>query len=859
MPSRGLDRACVAICIGAAAWLSLAGAARAGGSGLSTVVVVNTASSNSLALGNYYAERRQIPPRQVLRIAWTGAPTSWSLAEYEQILAAPLRTLLTGLGPASQVDTVALSMDIPYRVVGAAENNSTTSVLFYGFKTNNPPPRPQCVLFTSSTNRYAFSEDVFRQTAHGTNRECFLAAMLTAGSVEAACRLVDQGVGSDGTFPAQPVRLAKTTDPARNVRHLRFDNVLLDLAVDGRRTAYRTNSDQTSGLAPLAGFQTGLATLTVSAGTFDPGAVADSLTSYGGLLFEPSGQTSLLEFIHAGAAGSYGTVEEPCNYLEKFPDPLVYFYQARGFTLAEAYYQSLQSPAQGLIVGEPLAAPYARRAAGAWLSPTTNQALSGMAPLALEFQAASPAHPLERLDLYVDGCWHQTLAHLGPTQGNVLRVVLNGVVVDWPVPAQASLRSLATELAQALNALSVSNRTRVWAIPTGDRIELQSTDPVWAGADLTLSAASEAGAASACTVFLAAGQSRFVDSPARGSRSGTVQGVSQSGDWLQLAVTKTNGVEVLVAVTNSAVLLTTAELTFQLAQAVNGSPLLQGVDGLAIEDVFAESSQSISFRLVARAPGPMAAAIQARLSASPALSVSPATSSALDENLTDLRPRNHLTLTCGAASLAVSGLLDTSSLADGWHELEAVAFEGSHVRTQTRLSRWVQAQNSSLTATLASSAPLGAASLGDVLRFTASAGPGPVASIELFSTGGAWGTVTNTSAAEFAIPASNLGAGLHPFWVLATAADGQRYQTRPQRIRLSAAPLATAFPVSIRSQPIALAWPAVAGHVYDVLRAATVSGPFAVRASVPASQTEWLEWIDPSPDALQGFYRVVAR
>jgi hypothetical protein len=60
--------------------------------------------------------------------------------------------------------------------------------------------------------------------------------------------------------------------------------------------------------------------------------LGDSLTSYAGDILENSGQTPLLAFLEAGAAGSYGTVVEPCNYTEKFPDPVDYFYQARGFS-----------------------------------------------------------------------------------------------------------------------------------------------------------------------------------------------------------------------------------------------------------------------------------------------------------------------------------------------------------------------------------------------------------------------------------------------------------------------------------------------------------------------------------------------
>src|SRR6266446_4368746 len=49
----------------------------AGGSGLNTVVVINQASSNSCEVANYFIERRQVPPENVLRINWAGGNVSW--------------------------------------------------------------------------------------------------------------------------------------------------------------------------------------------------------------------------------------------------------------------------------------------------------------------------------------------------------------------------------------------------------------------------------------------------------------------------------------------------------------------------------------------------------------------------------------------------------------------------------------------------------------------------------------------------------------------------------------------------------------------------------------------------------------
>jgi len=70
----------------------------------------------------------------------------------------------------------------------------------------------------------------------------------------------------------------------------------------------------------------------------------------------------------------------------------------------------------------------------------------------------------------------------------------------------------------------------------------------------------------------------------------------------------------------------------------------------------------------------------------------------LEDNLSDLRPRNHLYVSSRATTLPVNFLCDTTQLPDGFHDLTAVAYEGTSVRTQTRVSRTVQVQNTSLSA-----------------------------------------------------------------------------------------------------------------------------------------------------------------
>jgi len=94
---------------------------------------------------------------------------------------------------------------------------------------------------------------------------------------------------------------------------------------------------------------------------FVPGAIADHLTSHGGHLSD-SGQMSSLRWLEAGATGSYGTVVEPCNFLDKFPHPAIVMGRyVRGETLIEAYWKSVAMPGQGWFIGEPLAAPFRRQ------------------------------------------------------------------------------------------------------------------------------------------------------------------------------------------------------------------------------------------------------------------------------------------------------------------------------------------------------------------------------------------------------------------------------------------------------------------------------------------------------------------
>src|SRR5436309_14775352 len=96
----------------------LSAPAWAAGSGLIVVVVVNQNSTNSVQLGNYYCEQRNVPPQNLLRINWSGGNVNWSSSELNTFLVSPLLAMLSARQLTNQIDYVVLSMDIPYQVLG---------------------------------------------------------------------------------------------------------------------------------------------------------------------------------------------------------------------------------------------------------------------------------------------------------------------------------------------------------------------------------------------------------------------------------------------------------------------------------------------------------------------------------------------------------------------------------------------------------------------------------------------------------------------------------------------------------------------------------------------------------------------
>ena len=303
-------------------------------------VVVNDADPASVEIGRYYAAQRGIAAERVVHVRFAPGKEVMTFGDFIGVQA----QLDAKVG--ADVQAYALAWTLPYRV----ECMSVTAAFALGFdpaaycaegcQTTKPSP------YFNSDSRAPFTDHRLRP------------AMLLAGSdVESVKRLIDRGLRSDQTWPEGKAYLMNTSDSSRNVRAESFERVRAVLG-----PAYpieQVDADALEGRVDVMFEFTGVANVAaIASNQFVDGAVADHLTSFGGAL-TGRGQTSVLEWLAAGATGSYGTSSEPCNYRAKFPEVgIVMGRYLGGESLVEAYWKSVRMPGQGVFVGDPLARPF---------------------------------------------------------------------------------------------------------------------------------------------------------------------------------------------------------------------------------------------------------------------------------------------------------------------------------------------------------------------------------------------------------------------------------------------------------------------------------------------------------------------
>jgi uncharacterized protein (TIGR03790 family) len=334
-------------------------------------IIVNELDNQSIEVAQYYQLKRSIPSENIIRVRLP-LPIADDIgvaafnATRAQILAATR----------ANIKAYAITWLRPWRVGGTM---SITSAIAFGYdlawggwtgtcsaKKDSPFYPSQAPLYYGRYMQYDdfyvnYNGKMLNYFEYGNGRPTIA---ITGVNKQEAFALIDRGVASDGMMPNGTGYLMETTDSARTVRSRSFSVFEQSWNdIDGFNLRYIPLSESTNGVLRNRNdtllYMTGYASVPdIKKNRYLPGAIADHLTSYGGML-TGQGQMSILRWLEAGATGSCGTVVEPCNYPGKFLEAqrlLTYYFLGR--TMIESMWASVDMPGEAIFVGEPLASPF---------------------------------------------------------------------------------------------------------------------------------------------------------------------------------------------------------------------------------------------------------------------------------------------------------------------------------------------------------------------------------------------------------------------------------------------------------------------------------------------------------------------
>jgi hypothetical protein len=384
------------------------------------LLVVNPQSQDSLCIANHYAALRHIPRNNILFIDWDPKQETTDVDTFrEKILLPVLQLAVKRPIPGWQIDYVVYSSDFPWGVQidkdlkffrEELEKNEAKKDEKPDIK--NPQAKPEAKKPTwmtyctplASTNGLTFlwqpvvskgfyvapqANWYFRTgaaeqaneptlgfssaTAYGPHGEAgtvpgrhYLLSMMlgvTSGrgnSREEVISYLKRSAAADGTHPRGTIYFMENGDIRSKVRQAGFFDAVKKLTALGVAAKIGAGAVP-EGRNDVQGAMLGVADFSWknSRSTILPGAICEHFTSFGGDMHRGASQTPLSELLRYGAAAASGAVTEPYSIPMKFPVPMMQVHYARGCTVAESFYQAVQSPYQLLIVGDPLCRPWA--------------------------------------------------------------------------------------------------------------------------------------------------------------------------------------------------------------------------------------------------------------------------------------------------------------------------------------------------------------------------------------------------------------------------------------------------------------------------------------------------------------------
>ncbi len=409
-----------------ALWLTLAAAAtaHAGGGPENLLIIIDPSNSDSMYVGNYYAQKRGVPASNILYLD----PESANYAEFVNGNQQGFLGTLTGRSIGDHIDYVLVTPGQSFYVPASGYcTDSCSPVNRFAMSSvftmsqisadilpgNVPSTSPNRYYSTNNASPLAFDSNVAyfsgQASTSASARRYFIGAMIgyigyMGSTVPEITGMIDTAVAVDGTRPAGTFYfMNNASDAARNVRTTQFTSTISAIIANGGQAV------KLDGLLPIGhhdclGILSGFAETSVTTAdmTILPGAFCDHLTSWAAT-YDIGSQTKTTSWIRKGAIGSAGEVEEPCNYTAKFPNARLHLFYYQGLSMGEAYLRSVSAvPFQGLLVGDPLCRPHAYIPVVADPG-MPNTPISGSLVISPGATTPSPTASIASFDLLIDG------------------------------------------------------------------------------------------------------------------------------------------------------------------------------------------------------------------------------------------------------------------------------------------------------------------------------------------------------------------------------------------------------------------------------------------------------------------------
>lgn len=404
----------------------------AGGGPENVFLLVNSTSQDSMTVANHYAKIRKIPASNIHYLEWDKEKWKVQGKIFRETILLPVFKEIERRGLAGQIDYLVYSCDFPGYVDFASDfpgekytpgyqpRGSTTGSSYlwafvkekrkemFGINTNYyfSVPKNGVTVSQGFQTQYRWLPGGQRTDLQGIPYMLSMMLGVTLGrgtSVEEIIHYLQVASEADATHPQGTVYFLKNEGARSKPRHNLFPLAAHELGQIGVK-AEIINGLFPQGKHDIMGLTTGVAKFDFRASNCRmlPGSIGDNLTSYGGIFDVSTTQSLLTEFLLNGAAGASGTVIEPLSYPQKFPSPFVHVHYARGCSLAEAFYQSIQGPFQQLLVGDPLCQPWAKIPVVKVNGPTKKRFVSGSITLT-PAGSVKDTPPVRYYELFVDG------------------------------------------------------------------------------------------------------------------------------------------------------------------------------------------------------------------------------------------------------------------------------------------------------------------------------------------------------------------------------------------------------------------------------------------------------------------------